>query len=353
MRGELRKFQTDLLRWYARHRRDLPWRPPMGSQQRVDPYRVLVSEAMLQQTQVATVVPYFLRFLERFPTVFDLARAGEQDVLRMWQGLGYYSRARHLHHAARYVVEQLNGEIPATVEALRALPGVGRYTAGAVASIAYGCRAPIVDGNVARVLCRLDCIQTNPREKATLDKLWRRAEEILPRKHCGDFNSALMEWGATVCTPRSPKCLICPVRAHCEAAARGLQEHIPPPKKAMVTPLLKRKVLCIRRGEAYLIEQRPAKGRWAGMWQFVTIDAAAKPSQLKLKLTKPKRIGEIRHALTHRRYEFDVYAADVTHDGVDPSPRVWVTLNQLDRYPLPRPHLRIAELLKAQLSPDR
>jgi A/G-specific adenine glycosylase len=159
-----------------------------------------------------------------------------------------------------------------------------------------------------------------------------------------------MELGATVCTPQSPKCLICPVNSHCAAAARGLQEQIPPPKKPVEQPLLKRKVLCIRRGDAYLIEQRPAKGRWAGMWQFVTIDASAKAARIRMKLTRPKRIGEVRHTLTHRRYEFDVYAADVTCDGVDPSPRVWVTLKQLDRYPLPRPHLKVVEMLKAQLS---
>jgi A/G-specific adenine glycosylase len=265
------QFRRRLLAWYDRHRRDLPWR------RTADPYHVLVSEAMLQQTQVATVIPYYRRFLERFPAISDLARASEQEVLRLWQGLGYYSRARNLQAAAKTVVAEHGGKLPQTVEALLKLPGVGRYTAGAVASIAFGTRAPIVDGNVARVLCRIDRIETDPRERETLQLLWRRAEEILPKDRVGDFNSALMELGATVCTPRSPQCLICPVRAHCEAFAAGVQERIPAPRKAKPTPLLRRWTFCVERpGGEWLIEQRPSTGRWAGMWQFVTIEARAK-----------------------------------------------------------------------------
>ena len=348
MRGELQTMRRRLIRWYQRHQRQLPWRRRRDSDAALDPWHVLVSETMLQQTQVATVIPYFLRFLERFPMIGSLAAAEEQAVLRLWQGLGYYSRARNLHKAAQCIVHDFGGKLPATVEALRRLPGVGRYTAGAIASIAFDARAPIVDGNVARVLGRLDCIQADPREKATQDQLWRRAEELLPSKRCGDFNSALMELGATVCTPRAPKCLICPLRAHCEAAAAGLQEQIPAPRSGKPTPLLKRKVLCIRRGDAYLIEQRPPKGRWAGLWQFMTTPPRSSPPLGSMTLTRPRRIGQLHHTLTHRRYHFAVYHADVTRDGHDPSPRVWVSLAQLDRYPLPRPHLKIAEMLREQ-----
>src|SRR3954465_7237257 len=165
MIGRETDFQRRLLAWYDRSRRDLPWRVRPGTSAALDPYHVLVSEAMLQQTQVATVIPYYLRFLDRFPTIQGLASAKEQDVLRLWQGLGYYSRARNLQAAARRVVEHHRGIMPRTVDELRALPGVGRYTAGAVASIAFDCRAPIVDGNVARVICRLDKIEADPREK--------------------------------------------------------------------------------------------------------------------------------------------------------------------------------------------
>jgi len=305
---------------------------------------------MLQQTQVATVIPYFGRFIGRFPTIRSLAEADEQDVLRLWQGLGYYSRARNLHAAAKRIIREFGGEMPRTVAALRELPGVGRYTAGAIASIAFDCRAPIVDGNVARVICRIDRIESDPRDKHTLEILWRRAEQILPNVCCGDFNSALMELGATVCTPRSPKCLICPVREHCEAQAAGVQEQIPPPRKAKPTPLLRRDVLCIRDGEKWLIEQRPTKGRWAGMWQFVTI-----PSAKSSRANGHKQIAIVTHGLTHRRYRFRVFTTShrpgehVPFTSGQPA-RVWVTLHELDKYPLPRPHVKIAQMLRADES---
>src|SRR5438105_5534112 len=214
MLGNTIDFRRSLLAWYTANRRDLPWRVARKSptSERPDPYRVLVSEAMLQQTQVATVIPYFNRFMAAYPTLRDLAAANEQEVLRVWQGLGYYSRARHLLGTAKILVDEKNGKIPATVEELLELPGIGRYTAGAIASLAFERRAPILDGNVSRVLCRLDLIRDESKEA-----LWTRAEELLPKKRIGDFNSALMELGATVCTPRAPKCLMCPVQKHCAA----------------------------------------------------------------------------------------------------------------------------------------
>ena len=170
---------------------------------------------MLQQTQVATVIPYYHRFLEQFPTPAALADADEQQVLRLWQGLGYYSRARNLRRAAQRIVAEHGGKVPDRLDKLLMLPGIGRYTAGAIASIAFGKRAPILDGNVQRVLCRLDAIKGDPRERMVNQTLWKRAEEILPQKRVGDFNSALMELGATVCIPRGPRCLTCPVADHC------------------------------------------------------------------------------------------------------------------------------------------
>src|ERR1700722_18905856 len=179
-------FQRPLLRWYDRCRRDLPWRadPP-------NPYHVLVSEFMLQQTQVATVIPYFHRFMERFPDIADLAAAEEQEVLRHWQGLGYYARARNLLRCARQVVSDHDGELPADVAALQALAGIGRYTAGAIGSIAFGKRVPILDANVTRIICRLDKIESVPKQRTVQQRLWDRAEQILPRKRVSDFNSAL------------------------------------------------------------------------------------------------------------------------------------------------------------------
>ena len=344
MMGAAQHFRRKLLGWFDRYQRDLPWRRSR------DPYHVLVSEAMLQQTQVATVIPYFERFLKEYPTISHLAEADEQDVLRQWQGLGYYSRARNLQRAAKQIVSEHDGELPRTVDELLKLPGVGRYTAGAVASIAFGRRAPIVDGNVARVLCRIDKIESDPRETQTQQQLWRRAEEILPANvrcgHCGDFNSAMMELGATVCTPRSPKCLICPVRTHCEAQAAGIQERIPPPRKAKLNPLLRRDVLCIERNGRWLIEQRPATGRWAGMWQFVTVQTMRTKDE---RFRRIKRLGVVSHGLTHRRYEFRVFRAQPVNGeiaGGDDRRRQWVTLSELDRFPLPRPHLKVAQLLQ-------
>jgi A/G-specific adenine glycosylase len=356
MLGDADRFARRLLGWYDRHRRDLPWRPdPKTGRPAPEPYHVLVSEAMLQQTQVATVIPYYHRFLARFPRVCDLASAREQDVLRAWQGLGYYSRARNLHAAARAVVNEHGGELPRTIEGLLALPGVGRYTAGAVASIAFGTRAPIVDGNVARVLCRIDRVETDPRDRQTGQLLWRRAEEILPKRRVGDFNSALMELGATVCTPRNPQCLLCPVREHCAAFAAGAQERIPAPRKARPTPLNRRVTFCIRRGDRWLIEQRPAKGRWAGMWQFVTLATPAANGVphslarlLPVRTSNPRKLGMVTHGLTHRRYEFDVYACECAGaaDAEDAGRRRWATLDGLAEYPLPRPHLKMVELLR-------
>ncbi|CAN5446749.1 A/G-specific adenine glycosylase [soil metagenome] len=346
------KFSAVLLKWYDRARRDLPWRVPLGSAGLPDPYYVLLSELMLQQTQVATVVPYFHRFIARFPTIAALAAADEQEVLRLWQGLGYYSRARNLHHAAKKVMADFGGALPKDVESLLTLPGVGRYTAGAIASLAFDTVAPILDGNVIRVVSRLDHLLTDPREREAIAHLWTRAEQILPKKRLGDFNSALMELGATICTPRAPQCLICPVRTFCEAAERGDPESIPPPKKAKPTPLVKRWIFAIEHDGKWLIEQRPATGRWAGMWQFVTLEPAGRSptpeslsNPLGVMISPPAKIGAVAHALTHRRYHFTIFHCQSV-GGTSLPPRQWVSLSDIDQYPLSKPQLYVASLLK-------
>lgn len=353
MIGDVKTFRKRLLAWYDRSRRDLPWRASPQRSGPLDPYHVLVSETMLQQTQVATVIPYFKRFLERFPTLAALARADEQEVLRLWQGLGYYSRARNLQAAARQVVRDHGGQLPADARMLLTLPGVGRYTAGAVASIAFEIPAPILDGNVIRVLCRLDKVQSVPREPAVREALWARAAQIVPRRRPGDFNSALMELGATICTPRNPQCLVCPVREHCEACQAGIQEQLPPPRKARPTPLVRRKTYCIQCDGKWLIEQRPIRGRWAGMWQFVTVEAGRTEKHkgsapLPIEIADATRIGRVSHALTHRRYEFEVLLARAKSKDLPicDGPRRWVGLEDLDAFPLPRPHVKIAQMLR-------
>lgn len=341
-----------LTRWYAKHRRDLPWRPPLGRSSPVDPYAVLVSEFMLQQTQVATVKSYFNRFMEAFPKLATLASASEHEVLRCWQGLGYYSRARNLHGAARQIQNELAGEIPTDVDQLTALPGIGRYTAGAISSIAFGQRAPILDGNVARVLCRLAKIQSDPREPKTVRRLWALAEEILPTDQVGEFNSALMELGATICTPRDPRCSACPIRQVCQAAAAGLQNSIPLPRKSRPSPTVQRWTICIRHKNRWLVERRPATGRWAGLWQFPTIEpagerptAAVISEKIGLPISEIRRIGQIRHALTHRRYIFTAFVA-ATASALPRSNGKWIRLSNLADFPVPMPQLRIAGLLR-------
>ncbi|MBV8780476.1 MAG: A/G-specific adenine glycosylase [Phycisphaerae bacterium] len=340
MLGTAAYFSRQLLRWYHVNRRELPWRAVRG--QRVDPYHVFISEAMLQQTQVATVIPYFHRFIEKYPTFQSLADADEQSVLRLWQGLGYYSRARNLRKAAQLVA--CDG-LPEDSDRLLALPGVGRYTAGAIASIAFGKRCPILDGNVIRVLCRLDAVRDDPKSPLVRERLWNRAAEILPtRADCGDFNSALMELGATVCTPRAPKCLICPVRDHCSARAEGIQESLPAKSPRKKTPLIERFTFCICHSNRWLIEQRPATGRWAGMWQFITLAENRCP----IRVTNTQPLTIIDHALTHRRYRIHAFTA-IARKRIDGT---WVTLGELDRYPMPKPHVTIARLLITKVEPQ-
>jgi A/G-specific adenine glycosylase len=335
-------FSQRLLNWYRRNRRDLPWRVRPAN-----PYHVLVSEFMLQQTQVATVIPYFHRFTAAFPTIADLAAVPLQQVLWFWQGLGYYSRARTLHATAKRIVAEHGGVIPADAAALRSLPGVGRYTAGAVASIAFGKREPILDGNVTRVLCRLDGIQTDPHTTKTQRMLWARAAQILPRRSPGDFNSALMELGATVCTPRQARCDDCPVREDCRAHAAGLQDKIPPTRAQRPKPLVQRWTFAISRRGRWFIEQRPPVGRWGGLWQFTTVEAPnleRAVAQLGLRVRDVHPLGEIKHPLTHRRYVFIVHSCRAM-EWESKRPGKWVTLAELGRHPVAKPHALVAGLL--------
>ena len=252
-----------LLRWAEKHLRDLPWRVEPR-----DPYRVWVSEMMLQQTQVATVIPYFRRFTEHFPTVEALAAAPLDDVLKLWEGLGYYARARNLHRAARQVVAEFDGYLPDTVEELSKLPGIGRYTAGAIASIAFGRDAPVVDGNVKRVLCRVYAIRGDARQPAIQKKLWSLAAANLPKGKAGRWNEAMMELGATVCLPRSPRCDKCPLAGVCRARALGIQEKLPTKAAKKRLPHYDVTAAVIRKRGRVLIAQRPVGGMLGGLWEF-------------------------------------------------------------------------------------
>lgn len=260
--GRRQKFRRQLQSWYASHQRDLPWRRER------DPYAVWISEIMLQQTVVAAVIPYFKRFMSRFPDVETLAAADESEVLQHWEGLGYYSRARNIHKAARLIAGELEGNFPRDVNSLQTLPGIGRYTAGAICSFAYDTRAPIVEANTLRLYSRLIGLKEDPRSKSGQQQLWEFAELILPRKSPGEFNQALMDLGSLVCTPQNPNCEHCPVSAGCEAFLRQRQHLIPVPKaRPEITPLTDVSI-AVFSGTQVMIRQRTSGERWAGLWDF-------------------------------------------------------------------------------------
>jgi A/G-specific adenine glycosylase len=251
-----------LLGWFRRHARKLPWRRDR------DPYRIWVSEVMLQQTTVAAVAPRFEQFLERFPTVQSLAAADEQDVLKVWEGMGYYSRARNLHRAARKLVAEHGGELPDDPAVWAELPGVGRYILGAVLSQAFDRRLPIVEANTKRVLCRLFAQGGDVTTGPVQAWLWETAEAILPRKRVGDFNQALMELGALVCTPQRPDCPKCPLQDECLARREGIQEELPRKPDRPATVAVREVCVVVRHGGKVLLARRPGGGRWANMWEF-------------------------------------------------------------------------------------
>ncbi|MCC7387194.1 MAG: A/G-specific adenine glycosylase [Phycisphaerales bacterium] len=312
-----------LIRWFRATARDLPWRDrPLGT--RRDPYRVLVSELMLQQTQASRVAERFDRFLERFPTVGDLAAADEAEVLALWSGLGYYRRARLLHGAARAIVGAHAGHFPDRAATLAGLPGVGRYTAGAVASLSFLERTPAVDANVLRVILRLEGRELSPSDPRATALCWARAgslHEAAPRARETPslLNEALIELGAVVCTPRSPRCGGCPIAEHCRARASGAQGRIPARKGAAVRARLYFASVLVRDGRGRLaVERRPDTGLWAGLYQAPTVervDRMSTPAEVRRRLGLPggrgtlSRVGGFDFQTTHRACRFEVFEA--------------------------------------------
>lgn len=320
-----------LLAWFDRHKRDLPWR------RTTDPYAIWVSEVMLQQTQVDRVVAYFGRFLERFPTVRSLAEARLSDVLAVWRGLGYYGRARNLHRAAKEIVERFGGVLPANLDALRSLPGFGRYTAGAVASIAFGLEAPAVDGNVARVLSRLLLIEGAPGDKAREAALWAAAGALVVGPRPGDLNQALMELGATVCLPSSPRCLLCPVQAGCGALAAGRVQELPRPKKAAPRKVLELAVAVAHRDGRVLLARRTEGGLFGGLWEMPCAPIEGTGAAALRKLLGPRPVVGpemlvLERTLTHRQLRLHIHPVEMTSRlRAPPAPYVewrWVPFAQ-------------------------
>jgi A/G-specific adenine glycosylase len=302
-------IRQKLLGWYDKAGRDLPWR------QTRDPYAVWVSEVMLQQTRVETVIPYYERFLESFPTTHALAQADEDTVLSHWSGLGYYRRARLLHAGVREVVAEYGGEVPQDADARRALPGVGRYTAGAIGSIAFDKEEPIVDGNVTRVLARLLRIKTPIGTSATTNRLWKEAARLVPGERPGDLNQALMELGATVCTSKKPRCESCPVAEGCEAFAHGEVEALPVPRPRKAPKEVNLTAVVATRGRGADRKVWLVKGDeplFGGLWGVPMAEGSARAvlsdAGLRGRLGSDP-VADIEHALTHRRLRIDVYRA--------------------------------------------
>ncbi len=333
----------DLLAWYDRHRRKLPWRAAPG--ERADPYRVWLSEIMLQQTTVKAVGPYYARFLARWPDFRALAAAPLDDVLKTWAGLGYYARARNLHACARVVVERHGGQLPASEEGLRALPGIGAYTAAAIAAIAFDAAATPVDGNIERVIARLYAIDMPL--PAAKPKISRLARGLTPPRRAGDFAQAMMDLGATICTPKTPACALCPWNESCAAYARGDAETFPRRVPKREGALRRGAAFVVRRADGFvLVRTRPEKGLLGGMTEVPTTEwtkdfderGALKyaPRFAAKKLPKWCRtVGIVRHVFTHFPLELTVYAADVPARTPAPKDTRWIAISELAGEALP------------------
>jgi A/G-specific adenine glycosylase len=343
--------------WYKHNARRLPWRGD------ADPYAIWVSEIMLQQTRVGTVIPYFLRWMERFPDLETLAKASEQEVLLAWEGLGYYSRARNLHHAASLVLDEHGGEMPSDRKELQALPGIGRYTAGAISSIAFGKDEPVLDGNVRRVLARVFNVSLPARSPAGERKLWELAIDILPPGEAGDHNQALMELGALVCIPRNPACESCPLTEICQAFALGIQNERPVMDKRENIPHHIVTAAIIRRNAKFLITRRPSKGLLGGMWEFPggkieqgeALQACLRREifeELGVQIEVGEPFGLYRHAYTHFRVTLHAFLCrllDGEPQAIEVSDLHWAAPSELDDFPMGKIDRQIAHRIQREL----
>ncbi len=340
-------FAGRLLAWYRRNARTLPWRG------HPDPYAVWVSEIMLQQTRVETVIPYFNQWMQRFPTIKALAKASEQDVLNSWEGLGYYSRARNLHKAAKIIIEKFNSQLPRDLNALRRLPGIGRYTVGAIASMAFGMDEPTLDGNIRRVLARVFNISVPADSSLGGQALWNLVAGHLPKGKAGDYNQALMDLGATICLPKNPHCLICPMMELCEARRKGIQDQRPILKPKKKTPHYALAAAVIIKNGRVLLAKRPSKGLLGGMWEFPNGRVEGNPAKelaknlrsgYQLKVQRGDALGVVKHAYTHFKVTVHVFQCELV-SMIKNQNMKWAKLNSLEDFPMGKVDRQIAQLL--------
>jgi A/G-specific adenine glycosylase len=344
LRDDPAAFAEAVLAWYDRFgRHNLPWQQP------ATPYRVWVSEIMLQQTQVTTVVPYFQRFMSRFPDVTTLADAHLDEVLHLWSGLGYYARARNLHRAAQEIATTHGGRFPEDIDAVQALPGIGRSTAGAILSLSLGQRHPILDGNVKRVLARFHAVEGWPGRTAVANALWDLAERYTPHHRPDAYNQAMMDLGAGVCTRGRPRCDLCPVADGCTAYALGRQPDFPGRRKAPAKPVRRTCMLLLQDGDRVLLERRPPSGVWGGLWGPPECDPEADPvthcrERLGLNVESVNRWATLRHTFSHFHLDILPFHARVTAGGstvMDEAQRVWYNTRSPDRRGLAAPVTRL------------
>ncbi|WP_017754317.1 A/G-specific adenine glycosylase [Calidifontibacillus oryziterrae] len=353
------KFQNDLITWFLREQRDLPWRIDK------DPYKIWVSEIMLQQTRVETVIPYYKNFLEKFPTIEALAEADEDQVIKAWEGLGYYSRARNLQAAVKEVVSEYGGKVPNNVEEISKLKGVGPYTQGAILSIAYGIPEPAVDGNVMRVLSRILSLWDDIAKPKTRKIIESVIREIISHEQPSEFNQGLMELGAIVCTPKSPSCLLCPVQQHCLAFQEGVQDELPikSRKKAIKDVVLIVGIIKNDEGKI-LIRKRPNTGLLANLWEFPNFEMGISPVLLsqqeqlvkfindkyRVKLKGIDYVMNLKHEFSHLLWDIAVYRGATTSKFEPTDNERFVYLHEVSEYAFPVSFQKIIEKLKIELN---
>ncbi|WML43065.1 A/G-specific adenine glycosylase [Neobacillus sp. PS3-40] len=350
---DIKAFQDDLISWFKEEQRDLPWRKDQ------DPYKVWVSEIMLQQTRVDTVIPYFNRFIDWFPTIDDLAKAEEEKVLKAWEGLGYYSRVRNLHSAVKEVREKYKGVVPNTPIEIAELKGVGPYTAGAILSIAYGIPEPAVDGNVMRVLSRILSIWEDIAKPSSRKIFESAVRQLISQTEPSAFNQALMELGALICTPTSPSCLLCPVREHCQAFSEGVQTELPiKSKKTKQRNVQLISIIATNEQGKILIHKRPNKGLLANLWEFPNIEITLPFQNEKEKIKdlfketfdlefKPEKvIGQIEHVFSHLIWNVHVYSGKIVRNPSENQEWKFVSLEEMEDFAIPVPFQKMRQLYK-------
>jgi A/G-specific adenine glycosylase len=341
------EIQKNLLHWFKRNARDLPWRRTRS------PYAIWVSEIMLQQTQVPTVIPYYKRFLKTFPAIRRLAEADLSEVLMVWEGLGYYSRARNLHKASQEVLSRFKGKLPYTLDDLLSLPGIGRYTAGAILSIAFNKEAPILDGNVKRVLSRLFAISNSPGRDKAEGLLWNFSETLIPKGHAGSFNQALMDLGSMICTPRDPQCIHCPLSRLCKAKTEGNPEKYPAREAKKRIPHIHAAGAVIQKNGEVLLTQRPPKGLLGGLWEFPNWKIECREglqeqlkrwikSELGIRVKSIKPLGSFNQTFSHFKLTLHV---NLCHIHGEKNYGTWVPVRDLHLFPMSRLHRIIARTI--------